>query len=172
MVGSGCSQALEQYVFYADYIPEQYKTESLANGLCTIVKSGEKVLIPRAKEGSLVLEQILSANRIDAQILSIYDVRGARTENWKYLNNYDAILFASASGVHAFADCLAETGQPDWNPAQGKKRIVLGTIGQVTADALIKCGLPADVIPEKCDSEGLVRALDSAFDVKNTDNKV
>ena len=85
------------------------------------------------------MEQILSANQIDAEILSIYDVRGARTENWKYLNNYDAILFASASGVHAFADCLAETGQPDWNPAQGKKRIVLGTIGQVTADALIKC---------------------------------
>lgn len=55
-------------------------------------------MIPRAKEGSLVLEQILSANRIDAEILSIYDVRGARTENWKYLNNYDAILFASASG--------------------------------------------------------------------------
>ena len=42
----------------------------------------------------------------------------------------------------------------------------------MTADALIKCGLPADVIPEKCDAEGLVRALDSAFDVKNTDNKV
>lgn len=55
-------------------------------------------MIPRAKEGSPVLEQILSANRIDAEILSIYDVRGARTENWKYLNNYDAILFASASG--------------------------------------------------------------------------
>ena len=68
--------------------------------------------------------------------VSIYDVRGARTENWKYLNNYDAILFASASGVHAFADCLAETRQTDWNPAQGKKRIVLGTIGQVTADTL------------------------------------
>ena len=136
VVGSGCAQALEQYGFYADYIPEQYTTESLANGLCTVVKSGEKVLIPRAKEGSPVLEQILSANRIDAEILSIYDVRGARTENWKYLNNYDAILFASASGVHAFADCLAETRQTDWNPAQGKKRIVLGTIGQVTADTL------------------------------------
>mgnify|MGYP000908596721 CR=1 FL=1 len=134
VVGSGCAQALEQYGFYADYIPEQYTTESLANGICTVVKSGEKVLIPRAKEGSPVLEQILSANRIDAEILSIYDVRGARTENWKYLNNYDAILFASASGVHAFADCLAETGQPEWTPAQGKKRIVLGAIGQVTAD--------------------------------------
>lgn len=170
VVGSGCAQALEQYGFYADYIPEQYTTESLANGICAVVKSGEKVLIPRAKEGSPVLEQILSANRIDAEILSIYDVRGARTENWKYLNNYDAILFASASGVHAFADCLAETGQPDWNPAQGKKRIVLGTIGQVTADALIKCGLPADVVPEQCDAEGLVRALDIAFDMKKTDN--
>ena len=90
-----------------------------------------------------------------------------------FINN--ALKFTSeghASGVHAFADCLAETGQPDWNPAQGKKRIVLGTIGQVTADALIKCGLPADVVPEQCDAEDLVRALDSAFDVKNTDNKV
>ena len=104
----------------------------------------------------------------DREILSIYDVRGARTENWKYLNNYDAILFASASGVHAFADCLAETGQPDWNPAQGKKRIVLGTIGQVTADALIKCGLPADVVPEQCDAEGLVRALEKAFEMKKS----
>ena len=170
VVGSGCAQALEQYGFYADYIPEQYTTESLANGLCTVVKSGEKVLIPRAKEGSPVLEQILSANRIDAEILSIYDVRGARTENWKYLNNYDAILFASASGVHAFADCLAETGQPDWNPAQGKKRIVLGAIGQVTADALTKCGLPADVVPEQCDAEGLVRALDGAFKARQVYN--
>ena len=116
------------------------------------------------------MEQILSANQIDAEILSIYDVRGARTENWKYLNNYDAILFASASGVHAFADCLAETGQPDWNPAQGNKRIVLGTIGQVTADALIKCGLPADVVPEQCDAKNLIKALDIAFDMKKTDN--
>ena len=129
VVGSGCAQALEQYGFYADYIPEQYTTESLANGICAVVKSGEKVLIPRAKEGSPVLEQILSANRIDAEI-----------------------------------------EQPDWNPAQGKKRIVLGTIGQVTADALIKCGLPADVVPEQCDAEGLVRALDIAFDMKKTDN--
>lgn len=162
VVGSGCREALSQYGFYADYMPEYYTTESLATGLLKLVKPGEKILVPRAKEGSPVLGKIFAEHAVDAEILPIYDVSGEKTENWKYLDDFDAIVFASASGVHAFKKCLADSGTTNWECTRKEKHILLGAIGQVTAEALINCGFRADAIPAQCDAVHLVSKLEVA----------
>ena len=75
VVGKGTGEFLEGFGFYADYMPEEYTTRALAEGLAKQVMDGEAVLIPRAKQGSQVLTEILSGSGISYLDLPIYDIR-------------------------------------------------------------------------------------------------
>ena len=78
VVGSGTRDALREYGFEADLIPERYTTEALAESLVKTMKPGEKLLLPRALQGSVRMVQVLEENGIDKTILPIYDVQGKR----------------------------------------------------------------------------------------------
>lgn len=65
MIGSGTAAVLEKYGIFADCIPNVYTTRELGILLAKTVKSGEKVLILRAENGSPELTRILADNNID-----------------------------------------------------------------------------------------------------------
>lgn len=135
VVGHGTRDYLAQKGFYADYMPEQFTTEALANGLCQAVSQGEKVLIPRAVQGSKQLNEILDQNKIDYVDLPIYDIQAESVDS-EALKGLDVITFESGSGVRAF---FAEN-------AKAKSEILRNTIqpvciGHVTADVLSEYGV-------------------------------
>lgn len=98
VVGKGTGEFLEGFGFYADYMPEEYTTRALAEGLAKQVMDGEEVLIPRAKQGSQVLTEILSGCGISYLDLPIYDIR-TESPDLKTLSGLHYLTFESGSGV-------------------------------------------------------------------------
>ena len=161
VVGTGTEQALRRQGFVADYMPEEYTTQALAQGLIERVAPGQRLLLARARQGSEIMAKMLRDSEIQECILPIYDVVGRRTPNWEYLNSFDVITFASASGVEAFVEQIRETEQSveAWEAERRGHGVKIATIGEVTRQALLRHGIRADIVPEQYDLDGLMQAL-------------
>lgn len=104
-VGSGTAKVLLEYGFYADLVPEDYSAVNLAQELCKTVIPTEKLLIPRAVQGSEDLITILQEKNILCDDIKIYDVvnNPNLTElTHTRLKQLDYLVFSSSSGVHGF----------------------------------------------------------------------
>lgn len=162
VIGSGTRQMLQNYGFEADYYPKHYTTIDLASGLAEHIGKDEKILIPRALKGSGEMLTVLDEKKVNYKILSIYDVCGKRTENWEYLNQFDVITFASASGVHAFANELKkDVDIIEWE--KQRKSVLVAAIGDITAKALKQYGIIADIVPSQYDSVSLIDSMEDYY---------
>ena len=152
VMGAGTRRELENWGCYADLLPEQSCSESLAKALCENVQYDEEICLFRAEEASDVLTK-----RLREKQHRVVDIPTYRTEiMWKkrellreMLEDVDAVTFCSASAVSAFVqmteghDLVAKTI----------------CIGPVTAQAAKKAGLHIDKVAEQYDLEGLTEAL-------------
>ena len=130
VVGRGTGEYLESVGITPDFIPEEYTTKALADGLVKYLKeNGEtsgaktaaaniaysisssenvcpcaeagKFLIPRAKQGSKVLTETLAEQGYAFDDIPIYDILVEQTELAR-LKTADYITFESGSGVRGF----------------------------------------------------------------------
>ena len=152
VMGAGTRKELENWGCYADLVPEQSCSESLAKALCAHAEPDEAICLFRAEEASDVLTK-----RLREKQYRVVDIPTYRTEiMWKkrellreMLEDVDAVTFCSASAVSAFVqmteghDLVAKTI----------------CIGPVTAQAAKKAGLHIDKVAEQYDLEGLTEAL-------------
>ena len=152
VMGAGTRKEMENWGCYADLVPEQSCSESLAKALCAHAEPDEAICLFRAEEASDVLTK-----RLREKQYRVVDIPTYRTEiMWKkrellreMLEDVDAVTFCSASAVSAFVqmteghDLVAKTI----------------CIGPVTAQAAKKAGLHIDKVAEQYDLEGLTEAL-------------
>ncbi len=153
VIGSGTAEKLSEYGIKADFIPSQYTVSVLAEEFAKVVKLGERVLIPRALQGSPRLTQILEKCNILYEEIAIYDVTGKLTQNVKYLDSLDCLVFVSASGVTAFFRQLREQG------LALPEDIQIACIGNVTQKRLTEENRSADIVATVNDVEGLIEAM-------------
>jgi uroporphyrinogen III methyltransferase/synthase len=171
VVGSGTRDVLSKYGFEADYLPEHYTTKALAEGLSEILKKDDKLLIPRALRGNEEMLKVLDAAGRNYKVISVYDVVGMRTDNWQYLDEFDVITFASGSGAEAFVKEIEKDMDISyWEENRKKNGIRIATIGDMTARALLKHGITADIVPKQCDSINLIKAIKEYYE-KYSDSK-
>ncbi len=153
VVGRGTGEYLETYGFHADYTPEIYTTEALANGLVHVVKSEVMILIPRAKQGSKILTDIFDAAGFRYYDLPIYDL-SVQPAALSDLSGLTYITFESGSGVHGFFQSDAE-----------KKRQILNEsvqpvcIGHVTAEVLKSYGVERALVARDYTADGICELL-------------
>ena len=152
VMGAGTRKEMENWGCYADLVPEQSCSESLAKALCAHAEPDEAICLFRAEEASDVLTK-----RLREKQYRVVDIPTYRTEiMWKkrellreMLEDVDAVTFCSASAVSAFVqmteghDLVAKTI----------------CIGPVTAQAAKKAGLHIDKVAEQYDLEGVTEAL-------------
>ena len=152
VMGAGTRKEMENWGGYADLVPEQSCSESLAKALCAHAEPDEAICLFRAEEASDVLTK-----RLREKQYRVVDIPTYRTEiMWKkrellreMLEDVDAVTFCSASAVSAFVqmteghDLVAKTI----------------CIGPVAAQAAKKAGLHIDKVAEQYDLEGLTEAL-------------
>lgn len=152
VMGAGTRKEMENWGCYADLVPEQSCSESLAKALCAHAEPDEAICLFRAEEASDVLTK-----RLREKQYCVVDIPTYRTEiMWKkrellreMLEDVDAVTFCSASAVSAFVqmteghDLVAKTI----------------CIGPVAAQAAKKAGLHIDKVAEQYDLEGLTEAL-------------
>lgn len=152
VMGAGTRKEMENWGCYADLVPEQSCSESLAKALCAHAEPDEAICLFRAEEAPDVLTK-----RLREKQYRVVDIPTYRTEiMWKkrellreMLEDVDAVTFCSASAVSAFVqmteghDLVAKTI----------------CIGPVAAQAAKKAGLHIDKVAEQYDLEGLTEAL-------------
>lgn len=150
VLGSGTAAKLDEYGFHADFIPSKYTVSSLSKEIVKVINPGEKVLIPRAVQGSRELTHIFKEKKIDFVELGIYDVEGRLTEDIKCLEELDYLVFASASGVTAFFESL-----------QGElpEGIKIACIGNITHERLLNYYDKNGIIAAVNNVEGLIDAV-------------
>lgn len=181
VVGAGTRDALKVEGYIADYVPNEYTTSALARGLANVMNDGEKLLLPRAVQGSETMLDILDQGGVAYEEIPVYDVVGRRMESIQYLKDLDVITFVSASGVRGFLDvldaekkkcgvahmlndidsCGDHTDNTDgsFKIHDIMKNIRIAALGNVTEKALEKAGYRADIVPEVGDIDHLISAI-------------
>lgn len=167
VVGTGTKEALEKEGYQADYIPKQYTTKSLASGLAEILTGRDKLLLPRAKQGSVAMTDILEQSQVAFCEIPIYDVVGTRMENMEYFDQMNSMLFVSASGVRAFAAQTEKEKLIRLKEWVKKGEVQIAALGKVTREALEKAGLDVAIEPKQNDVEGLVQELVRFYEDRN-----
>jgi uroporphyrinogen III methyltransferase/synthase len=156
VVGSGTKDALLKQGFAADYMPETYTTAALAKGLVNILKEEDRVLIPRALNGSKDLAGILEKHHIPYTDIKLYTIvieEEKKSRVIKELSGYDYITFASSSGVEGFFDNAAE------NLSASLKHTVIVSIGEVTAKCLEGYGITGFISAKEFSVKGIVESI-------------
>lgn len=121
VIGSGTAQALAEYGFVADYVPERYTVSDMAQGLCSLLQKENAaglsrkgiICALRAQEGSSDLASALDAACLSWRDIPLYALSVCEAEISALLSTVDVldyITFASASGARAFFEHYAASG--------------------------------------------------------------
>ena len=160
VIGPGTARALQDHGLCADFMPESYVAEALAEGLAPLVSTGDRVLLPRAEGGRTTLVEGL--RRAGASVDEALLYRAAPGEDVAerartvFSEGVDAITFASSSTVRGLIDAL------DGNvmPVNG---CAVACIGPVTAETARELGVRVDAVGAEYTIPGMVAALDEWF---------
>lgn len=155
VIGGGTNKALSSYGFLADYMPEQFSTLDLANGLKKFLTQEDIVLIPRAEKGSKELIQILEEEKKRFEVIPLYkitrDLNGILGLN--QVRKLDYLIFGSSSAVDFFFQELT----PEEKKSLSKVKIVC--IGEITAKQLKHYKIFNFIVAKEYSIEGLVNAI-------------
>jgi uroporphyrinogen III methyltransferase/synthase len=152
VIGRGTEEALADYGYYADLVPETSCSESLAEALCQQADTDSDVLLFRAKEAADILPEKLAKTGIHCVDTALYvtEIQAKKAQLLQHvLADVDVVTFCSASAVRAFASMTEDS-------AFCAKT---ACIGPVTAKAAEKCGLRVDVMAKHYHLDGLVRSV-------------
>lgn len=157
-IGVKTGAALEERGIIADFIPDEFQAETLAQGLKERVKKGEKVLLPTADIARKLLEEELINHGALVDKIDMYRTipgEGDRDSLLEWLNHkeIDIITFASSSTVRNFVKIL---GKENLSLLNGVKAACIGPVTKGTAEEL---GLNVSVTAEKYTIESLVEAI-------------
>ncbi len=145
-------------------VPEsRFDAEGVLEVVSDIVTpGGRRFLIPRSEAAREVLPDGLRAQgaRVDAvtayrNVAADVDAPALRAD--LSAGRFDALTFTSPSTVRRFLEHLDDVS------LEAAGRCAVAAIGPVTARALERAGLPADVVPERSEGDALVAALADHF---------
>lgn len=154
VLGSGTAAALRARGIRADFVPSNYTVAALATELTPVVgRSGQRVLLPRAVQGSPQLAAALRRTGVSCTEIPIYNVCGCPAAGAQHLDELDYLVFVSASGVRTFFAQMEQLGQ------QLPPHLHIACIGEVTRTALVQEHRNADIVAAENSVEGLLRAV-------------
>jgi uroporphyrinogen-III synthase len=160
-VGMATANRLAQRNIQPDFIPDSFVGERLAAGLGDL--TGQRVLLPRARQGRPQLVHLLQKQGADVTELPLYETVTAvpTPQEWDSLaQGFEAITFTSPSSVRNFLKIVGT--RPD-RFAKPVRSAVVACIGPITAAAAREAGLTVAVMPETYTTDGLVEALVAYF---------
>ncbi len=156
-LGSGTANKLEEYGIHSDFIPSKYTVSVLAEEFADIVQPSEKILIPRAAQGSRELNAVFDERGLEYTDLAIYDIAGELSDNIDMLDAIDLLVFVSSSGVRAFFEGLRKAN------ITLPSNVKIACIGEVTGEAIKSENIEADIVATTNDVNGLVESIKEYF---------
>lgn len=158
-IGPATAECLRRYGLKADFVPEKFVAESVAEGMIEKFKiEGNRILLARAKEARDILPLELEKAGAQVDVLTVYETKPSRSQADEVQKRIeegtlDCISFASSSTVHNFLALI---------PAallQQHPEIHLASIGPITAQTLADYGLHADINAKEYTLPSLVKEI-------------
>ena len=146
VIGTGTKSALSSFGINADLMPTEYTAAALGESLLSTISLEDRILIPRAAQGSEQLTFKLNSNQYTE--IKIYDITVDSQCNLPM--DLDYITFASASGVANFFDVLK---------LKLDSKTIPIAIGSVTANALKTHGVTNYIVANTYTAEGIAEKI-------------
>jgi len=164
-IGPATADALATAGVDVDLVPEEYSSRGLVEALAADVE-GRTVGIARSDHGSDVLIEGLEAAGAVVEETVLYRLRrpdsaGESTE-LAAAGDLDGALFTSSLTVEHFLEAAADRGVEAPARRALAAAVVVGAIGEPTAETLREADVDPDVVPERAEVTALV---DAAVDV-------
>jgi uroporphyrinogen III methyltransferase/synthase len=157
-IGPGTADTLRNYHLEPDLVPPEFRSESLATALRSLV-SGQSVLLARADRGRDILREELAAVARVEQITIYSQTDGARPEPGVLelirTGRMDYITFTSSNIARSFCRHLGDANRA--RIAAGQVRLV--SISPVTSATIREMGLPVAAEATDFTTAGLLAAL-------------
>ncbi len=163
VIGPKTAEELSRHGLRADCIAKEFVGESLAEALIAASPERGSVLMPRALVAREELPRRLREAGFSVDVVPAYrtvPVSEERTSELRSLldsGGIDAVLFTSASTVHALCDLLGAEAE------ERLSRITVASIGPVTSHAAEERGLRPSVTATEYTVAGLLDALEGHF---------
>jgi len=156
-IGPATKAALENRCLNVSFVPEEYRTEKIVEGLASRVLPGQSVLLARAEEARDILPESLKALGAD-----VWDIPAYRTilgsadkdelRNLLRDKAVSAVTFTSSSTVRNFLHLINE----EKSLLEGVK---LYSIGPITSKTAQECGLIIYREAKQYTIKGLIETL-------------
>ncbi len=158
VVGEATAEALFGYGILADYVPEKYTAEDLAEGLAKIIPCGEKVLVVRAEEAGSELREVFQNKGIGFEEAVAYRTVYECTAAEELLDTIkegkaDYLTFTSSSAVTSFMSAIGAENLKEL------AKIRIACIGPVTARTAENAGMTVAATAAEHTINGLVDTL-------------
>jgi len=158
-IGPATANALEQFGWKPDYVPEEYLSEKIVVGLGDV--NGKRILLPRADIASKKLPSLLTGRGALVDEVTAYrtvipkDLTPGRLRS-VLEEGVDLITFTSPSTVRNFAQAVGSE-----ELLHLLKTAKIACIGPVTVEAAKESGLRVSIVAMNHTIEGLVEAIEN-----------
>ncbi|GBE58274.1 uroporphyrinogen-III C-methyltransferase [bacterium BMS3Abin01] len=158
-IGPATAAALQRRGLRPDFVPPEYRAESVIEGMLQLGVEGRRVLIPRAKEARQILPEKLAAAGARVEVVPAYetvldDTGADEMRDMLSAGEIDIITFTSSSTVKNFVTLL-DGFDLSGLPAS----VTIACIGPVTAGTARDLGLRVDMVAGEYTIPGLVETL-------------
>lgn len=160
VIGSGTEAALKKQGYLADYMPDEYTSIALAEGLSSRISNEARLLMPRAEKGSLILYELLKKKANKVSEVKLYDMvidQKRLMQQLDGLPKVDVIIFGSSGGARGFVGATGERGRKLLSDSQ------IICIGEVTAKTLEELGFDGLHTAKCYSAEGVVQCIKALF---------
>lgn len=165
-IGAATAAELEAAGKLPDYVPDEYLSERIVDGLGDLV--GKRVLLPRADIASKKLPEKLRARGSIVKQVVAYRIILPHDWNPDYVKSIfeqpvHVMTFTSPSTVSNLARMLGREAL-----AELSRQSRVACIGPVTAEAARRVGIRVDVVAKNHTVEGLVEAIVNEIGAQST----
>ena len=156
-IGAATAAALSRHGIRAEFVPSDYLSQGILQGMETLDLKGSRVLLPRADIGRNELPDGLARLGAQVDVLPVYHTitpkeSGEKARALLQGGGIDLVTFTSSSTVVNLLNLL------DGDAALVKQALV-ACIGPVTARTAQEMGLQVDIVSKEHTIPGLVGAL-------------
>jgi len=158
-IGPATAAQLMKRGLVVDLMPEEYRAEGIIMELNTLIKPGERILLPRARGARDILPVSLQQLGAIVDEVLIYQAAPASHINPANLQRIrdgevDYITFTSSSTVSNFVNIVGPQYVNTFN-----NRVKVACIGPITARTAEEHGFTVDIMPDQYTIEALLEAI-------------
>lgn len=157
-IGPATRAKLNQRGLKVEVVPEEYRAEGMIQSMQSLVRPGQRVLLPRARGARTILPEQLRRAGLQVDEIYLYESVSVTSANREMVErirqgDMDVLTFTSSSTVHNFVTIIGQENILKIN------QVMIACIGPITADTARQYGFTVDVVAAEYTIQGLVDAV-------------